>query len=544
MPSSSPQPTLPQAPIPQPAAPRRPTRISSWQLALLSTGSMIGSGWLFSPFYGLQAAGGAVLLAWVLAAALSLVVSLSFARMCAAFPVVGGTYRLLGITHPRSTANVFLILGWLSYVVFLPLEAQSVVQYLAFWWPGLVRHLGAGEVQLSWSGLGVGVLLILGITWFNTLHITRVAQANAWVSVWKVLVPLLVALAVIVVHGRREHFAAHWNTGPLALEPAMLAVIGSGLAFAFAGFQNGLILANQVRDPRRSLPFSLYLPLLLGLLLYMLLSSSFMATLPAGVAELGNAAAPLLGLVSVLGLGLLMPVLLADAVVAPMGTANVFVAVTARILYACGYELRPGGRLTRLNRHGSPVFALWVNAAVGLLFLLPFPTWKQLVGFLSSMVVFAYLAGPVSLLVLSRASSRGSIGLRGALRARVVGVTGFLCSTWLVYWGGRHNLGWLLLALVLAVALHGWLQGRGAGLRRDLRANAYLVGFVAALCALSWARHLGWLGFPWDNLAAALVGLLACAGFLRARLGDAQIEAQVLRLGEERRSDAMASAPA
>ncbi len=324
----------------------------------------------------------------------------------------------------------------------------------------------------------------------------------------------------------------------------MLAVIGSGLAFAFAGFQNGLILANQVRDPRRSLPFSLYLPLLLGLLLYMLLSSSFMATLPAGVAELGSAAAPLLGLVSVLGLGLLMPVLLADAVVAPLGTANVFVAVTARILYACGYELRPGGRLTRLNRHGSPVFALWVNAAVGLLFLLPFPTWRQLVGFLSSMVVFAYLAGPVSLLVLSRASSRAAIGLRGALRARVVGVAGFLCSTWMVYWGGRHNLGWLLLALVLAVALHGWLEGRGAGLRRDLRANGYLVGFVAALCALSWARHLGWLGFPWDNLAAALVGLLACAGFLRARLGDAQIQAQVQRLGEERRSDAMASAAA
>ncbi|MBU6441407.1 MAG: APC family permease [Betaproteobacteria bacterium] len=529
-------------PSPQAAQPQRSTRISTWQLALLSTGSMIGSGWLFSPFYGLQTAGGAVLLAWVLAAALSLVVSLSFARMCTAFPVVGGTYRLLGITHPRSTANVFLILGWLSYVVFLPLEAQSVVQYLAFWWPGLVRHLAPGEVQLSWSGLGVGVLLIVGITWFNTLHITRVAQANAWVSLWKVLVPVVVALAVITLHGRREQFVAHWSTGPLALEPAMMAVIGSGLAFAFAGFQNGLILANQVREPRRSLPFSLYLPLSLGLLLYMLLSASFMATTPTGATQIGNAAAPLLGLVSVLGLGLLMPVLLADAVVAPMGTANVFVAVTGRILYACGYELRPGSRLTRLNLHGSPVFALWINAAVGLLFLLPFPTWKELVSFLSSMVVFTFLAGPVSLLVFCRASSRSTIGVRSTLRARVVGVAGFLCSTWLVYWGGRHNLGLLLLALVLAVSLHGWLEGRLAGLLRDLRANAYLVLFVSVLCAMSWARHLEWLGFPWDNVAVAVVGGLACAAFLRSRLGDAQIEAQVQRLGDERRSDAMAAA--
>lgn len=521
------------------------TRISTWQLALLSTGSMIGSGWLFSPYYGLQTAGGAVLLAWVLAAALSLLVSLSFARMCSAFPVVGGTYRLLGITHPRSTANVFLILGWLSYVVFLPLEAQSVVQYLAFWWPGLVRHLASGEVELSWTGLGIGVLLVLGITWFNTLHITRVAQANAWVSVWKIAVPLLVALAVIGLYGRREHFAAHWSAGQgglLGLEPALMAVIGSGLAFAFAGFQNGLILANQVREPRRALPFSLYLPLLLGLLLYMLLSASFMASMPAGGGGLAEAAAPLLGLVSVLGLGLLTPLLLVDAVIAPMGTANVFVAVTARILYACGYELRPSGWLTRLNRHGSPTAALWINAAVGLLFLLPFPTWKQLVGFLSSMVVFAYLAGPVSLLVLSRAKGQVAGVPGGAARARLVGAAGFLCSTWLVYWGGRHNLGWLLLALLFAIAVQGWLEGRGAAVRRDLRVNAYLVGFVAVLCALSWARHFDWMAFPWDNVAAALAGALACAGFLRARLGDGQIAEQVRRMGDEQRNDAMAAA--
>ncbi len=518
------------------------TRIGPWQLAMVSLGSVIGAGWLFSPFYGLQIAGGAILLAWLVAAALSLVISLSFSRMCMAFPVVGGTYRLLGITHPRSTSQVFLMLGWVSYVVVLPLEAQSVVQYLSFWWPPLVRHLPGGDVELSWVGLALGAALVLALSWFNTLHITRVTRANAILSVWKILIPLVVAGVVIIGFGTWEHFGRYWNRGLFDVEPALQAVIGSGLVFSFTGFQNGLILANQVREPRRSLPFSLYLPLLLGMSLYMLLSASFMATTPAGATQIGNAAAPLLGLVSVLGMGLLLPVLLADAVIAPMGTANVFVAVTGRILYACGFELRPGSRLTRLNLHGSPVFALWVNAAVGLLFLLPFPTWKELVGFLSSMVVFTFLAGPVSLLVLGRAGSRTSIGVRSTLRARVVGVAGFLCSTWLVYWGGRHNLGWLLLALVLAVVLHGWLEGRAAGVRRDLRANAYLVAFVAALCALSWARHLEWLSFPWDNLAAAGLGGLACLSFLRARLGDSQIETQVQRMADERRSDAMAAA--
>lgn len=518
------------------------TRITPWQLALMSTGSMIGSGWLFSPFYGLQAAGGAVLLAWGLAAVVSLVVSLSFARMCAAFPVVGGTYRLLGITHPRSTANVFLVLGWLSYVVFLPLEAQSVVQYLGFWWPGLVQQAPDG-VRMSWSGLGLGVLILAGITWFNTFHITRVARANAWISVWKVIIPLAVALIVIIGFGRAQHMLSYLGTGSLDLEPALGAVISTGLAFAFAGFQNGLFLANQAVDPRRSLPFSLYLPLLLGLVLYVLLSSSYMATLPREGHGLVSTAAPLLGLVSVLGLGALMHVLLADAVVAQLGTANVYAAVTGRILYACGLELRRANWLTRLNRHGSPAVALWFNAAVGLLFLLPLPTWKELVGFLTSMVVFAYLAGPVTLLVLGRAGGPAGPAMAAsgseAVRARVVAVAGFLCCTWLIYWAGRHNLGWLLLAVVVSVAGHGWLRDRTAGVLRDLWANAYLIGFIGALCAVAWLRHAQLLAFPWDNVLAGAIGAVACLGFLRARLDDAGIEQQVTRLRVEQSQDAM-----
>ncbi len=520
------------------------SRITPWQLALMSTGSMIGSGWLFSPFYGLQTAGGAVLLAWVLAAVVSLIVSLSFARMCSAFPVVGGTYRLLGLTHPRSTANVFLILGWLSYVVFLPLEAQSVVQYLGFWWPGLVQH-APGGVRLSWAGLGLGVMILVLITWFNTLHITRVARANAWVSVWKIVIPLVVALVVIIGFGRTAHFVSYLDVHVLDLEAALGAVIGAGLAFAFAGFQNGLFLANQVREPGRSLPFSLYLPLLLGLVLYVLLSSSYMAILPNAGHDLVSSAAPLLGLVSLLGLGTLMHVLLADAVVAPMGTANVYAAVTGRILYACGMELRSASWLTRLNQHGSPAVALWINAAVGLLFLLPFPTWRQLVGFLTSVVVFAYLAGPVTLLVLGRPDgpARDIVApcAAAATRARLVGIAGFLCCTWLVYWAGRQNLGWLLLAVVGAVALHGWLQGRAAGLQRDLRANAYLIGFLAALYALAWGHDLKLVGFPWDNGLAALVGGMACRGFLRGRLDDPSIARHVQRLRAEQSSDAMAA---
>ncbi len=523
------------------------SRIGSWQLALVSLGSVIGSGWLFSPFYGLQAAGGAVLLAWLLAALLSLLICLTFARMCKAFPLVGGTYRLLGITHPGSTSRLFLIVGWLSFVVLLPLEAQSVVQYLGFWFPRLLHHAPGGEVDLSWSGLAVAVVVGLCVTWFNTLHISRVAQANALVSVWKLLIPLLLALVVIIGFGSMEQFGRYWNRGMLDFEPAMQAVVGSGLVFAFTGFQNGLMLANQARDPQRAVPYSLYLPLLLGLLLYLLLSISYMASMPGEGRELASAAAPLLGLLSVLGLSLLTPVLLADAVVSPLGTANAYVAASGRILYAFGYEVRPGSLLTRLNRHGSPALALWVNAAVGLLFLLPFPTWKQLVSLMSSMMVFTFASAPVSLGALAAMRRpAGELPARlsptSGLRAQCVGVAGFLGCTWMVYWSGAHNLALLWATLALAMVAHGWLEARFAGIRDALRENLHMLMLVAGLWLLAWLRQRDLLAFPWDNVLAAAAGLAAYAVFVGARLEAAQIDRNVDRADSERRGDAMRAA--
>ncbi len=173
-----------------------------------------------------------------------------------------------------------------------------------------------------------------------------------------------------------------------------------------------------------------------------MLSASRMAVLPEAAHSLISSAAPLLGLVSTLGLGVVMRVLPVDAVAAPMGTANVHAAVTARILYARGVELRGGGLLTRLNRRASPATAPWMDAAVGLPFLLRFPACKQLLALLRSVVLFSCLAGSARLRVLERtglAGAQASAPRGRALGTRVIGVCGVLCCSWMVQRGGRFN---------------------------------------------------------------------------------------------------------
>jgi len=56
------------------------TRLSTWQLMLISTGGMLGSGWLFTPYYGFQMDWGMVILAGAIAATLTILIGLSFMK--------------------------------------------------------------------------------------------------------------------------------------------------------------------------------------------------------------------------------------------------------------------------------------------------------------------------------------------------------------------------------------------------------------------------------------------------------------------------------
>ena len=137
-------------------------KISTMHLVLIAAGGMMGSGWLFSPYYGLQVAGTGVLISWWITAALTLILALVFAEVASILPIVGGVMRFIGVTHSRVVGFLFVALAWISYIVYLPLEVQSSLQYLGFWAPSLINHSGE---SVSLSGLGVvvafGVMALL-----------------------------------------------------------------------------------------------------------------------------------------------------------------------------------------------------------------------------------------------------------------------------------------------------------------------------------------------------------------------------------------------
>jgi amino acid transporter len=506
-------------------------KLTTLQLLLISTGGMIGAGWLFSPYYGFQTAGVGVLLSWLIIALLTLIIGLAFAEVMTLVPVVGGITRLMGVTHNRTISFIFLMLGWLGYVVYLPLEAQSAIQYLSFWHKNFVTQ-NNGFTTLSHTGLMLAVCIIFGLTLLNSLLLKNVARVNSLVSIWKILVPIGIAWSLIILFGSRENFHLVHIHNKFSFENVLLAITGSGMAFAFTGFQNGLIFANQVKNTKKTLAYSLFFPVFIGLILYSSLSLIYITCLGNKEFIQGNAA-PLLGIVSLFGIHIIITILFIDAVAAPLGTANVYTAASSRVLYGLAKDFFSNSILNKLNKFSAPVYCLWLNAIIGVCFLMPFPTWQQLVDFLSSIVIFSYLAGPVTLIILRQNFPELKRPFK-VFNYHLIGYGGFACCTMLIYWSSFNNLVYLTLLVTALIIIYSLVIEKSPGdLIKSFKTNFFIIAYLLVIAAVKYLHQTKLIAFPADNIAVAVLSLVFCKIFVAHKTDKKEISGKLREIARE-----------
>ena len=87
----------------------------------------------------------------------------------------------------------------------------------------------------------------------------------------------------------------------------------------------------------------------------------------------------------------------------PSGTGIIYFTSCRAVLYATGQEGLIGGNIfTKLSVGGVPIVGVIATFLVGLLFLMPFPSWQGIVTFISSATVLSYGTGPVVLMTLRK----------------------------------------------------------------------------------------------------------------------------------------------
>ena len=508
-------------------------------VGLLFTGitGIIGSGWLFASLYAAQIAGPAAILSWCIGGLVAVFLALVYAELGGMLPIAGAIARIPYFSHGGMSGFMAGWLCWIAYVATAPIEVTAVLQYASNYIPALTTTEGDDRV-LTTYGLIVAAALLLAFLLINLAGVRWLARANTTITIWKLAIPIVAAIALIVVGFDAANFTDHGGFAPAGHQGVFAAVSAGGVMFSLFGFRTAIDMAGEARNPQTAVPLALIGAVVVSLAIYVLLQVAFIGAVPPahlahGWSQLSEnvAAGPFAAFATILGMQWLAAILYFDAGLSPSGTALAYTGVTARINYALAQNEQFPRLFLRLNGAKVPVWALLFNFGLGFLLFLPFPGWSELVGFISSAAVLSLAFGPVSLAALRHQQP----GLERPFKLQAgiaVSALSFVLVGCVVYWTG-WDTNWKVFALALAGAamLSALHLRRGDFHALHARQSAWFWLFVAGLALISYTGNYGHgLGLVHHGVDMAIVGVFSLFVFflaLRTRLGDREAAALI-----------------
>ncbi len=292
----------------------------------------------------------------LIAMAAMMITAFSYGRLAALYPSAGSAYTYVGRAF-NPVAGFFV--GWAMFLDYLIIPIISIL-YAAL---TLQRLLPAVPYWL-WAGL-----LTAGVTLLNLAGISSLARANKALLAFMTLV--IAAFAVLSV---RFLFTRSGWGGVLSIQPFydpatfdMRAIMTatSLAALTYIGFDGVTTLAEDVENPRRTIPAATVLVCLL---------TGIFSTVEVYLAQrvwpdyrtFPNLETAFLDVTRVVGGNLLFQAIGVVLVVACVGTALTGQAAAARLLYGMGRdEVLPGRLFGRWNaRRRQPSWNIcWIGAA-------------------------------------------------------------------------------------------------------------------------------------------------------------------------------------
>lgn len=481
----------------QDAGPNLKRHVGVVGLLFASVGSIIGSGWLFGALNASQQAGPAAVISWALGGVMILLIALVYAELGTMFPLSGGVVRFPHLAFGSFASYTAGWITWVAVATTAPIEVMAALQYGTKYAPFTAEHMVNGEPVYTLTGLGYvsAVVLMAVFVVVNYYGIKWFARINNVLVGWKIFIILLVIAAFLVTAFHGENFTSH-GFKPEGWHGVFTAIATSGIVFSYLGFRQGIELAGETDNPRRNVPLSVIGSVLITGLIYIALQFAFIGALDPGTlsdsggwAKLSfeNDFGPLAALASLLGLGWLAILLYADAIVSPGDTGLIYTTVTSRISYAMARNGNAPQALARTTSRGVPFISLLVTFFVGLIVFLPFPSWQQLVGFITSATVLSFSSGPLVLAALRKRlpDHERPFRLPGG---HVIPVLAFCASNLIIYWSGWDIVWKLAVAVAIGFVLLPIYHLLGQDTPKlDLRSGAtWVVPWLLGLLVISW----------------------------------------------------------
>ncbi len=489
-----------------------------------SVGSIIGSGWLYGAEKAVVVAGPAAIISWVIGAVAVTLLALVHAELGGMFPVAGGTARYPHYAFGGLAGMSFGWFSWLQAATVAPIEVEAMIGYAGHWKfaAHLMKQHADGNSTLTVTGLVVAIVLMAVFVAVNFLGVRVLAHTNSAATWWKILIPLVTIFVMALTHFHGGNFSAGGGFAPFGAKGVLGAISSSGIIFALLGFEQAIQLAGESKNPKRDLPRATIGSVAIGAVIYLLLQVVFIGALPHaafmhGWAKLNYIGidGPWAGLATLVGLGWLGWVLYLDAVVSPGGTGLIYVTSTSRVSYGLSKNGYAPKLFERTNGQGVPWFGLIFSFVIGIICFLPFPSWQELVGFITSASVLMYAGAPLAFGVFRNRlpNMERPYRLPGG---SWIAPTSFVVASFIVYWSGWEILQKLAVAIIIGYVLLGsyaWYanaKNLPNAPKMDWRAAQWLPVYLIGMGVISWQGGFGGEGnLPlwWDLAVIAVFSL-------------------------------------
>ncbi|MCI1946353.1 APC family permease [Clostridium luticellarii] len=370
--------------------------LSSFDIASMGIGSVVGTGIFVATGQGSQMAGSAITISYIIAAITAILCALTYAELATMFPISGSTYSYCYIAFGEIIAWIIawnLILEYLVVAATIATGWSStfvgVLSTYGIHIPEMITKspLSGGIVDLP------AVLVVVLITWILYIGVSESAKVN------NIIVAVKIAVIVIFILVGLGHINVtnYHPFAPFGFKGIMSAA--SIIFFAFIGFDAVSTAAEETVNPKRDIPLGLGICMIIIVILYIGVSLVLTGIVPYKLIDVNNALPASLALIGINWGSALVAV---GAIVGMISTLLVTIYGQVRIFMSMSRDgLLPERFAAISNTHSTPAWCTLITGAATAVIggFLPLSVLIELcnIGTLS-----AFLAVSIGVIVLRR----------------------------------------------------------------------------------------------------------------------------------------------
>jgi APA family basic amino acid/polyamine antiporter len=321
--------------------------------------NMIGTGVFTS--LGFQLSGttnmSSILLLWLMGGVIALCGALVYGELGAVMPRSGGEYHYLRkIYHPM----LGFMAGWASLIVGfaapVALACMALSGYLARVFPVL-------------NPMVVGISVLTLTTIVHAYDVKMGGAIQRFFTFFKILVIvgfIACGLAMPVKYQSISSSLSGFSFDDIFSTGFAVSLVW--VYYAYSGWNASAYMANEIKNPQRTIPRSLFISTLVVTVLYLFLNAVFLFSTP--VAEMtGQLEVGLIAAQHIFGhtLGNMMGLLIALLLVSSISSMVFLGPRVSQVMGEDTYILRP---LAKRSERGTPYVAIWVQYIISVLLII------------------------------------------------------------------------------------------------------------------------------------------------------------------------------